>query len=65
MDVDEEEEVDSTQRLRKVPDFGIEVDFDMLSGDEREVSASPGACLRHTGGDGLGITSEPRTRSTW
>ncbi|KAH9976926.1 cohesin complex subunit psm1, partial [Russula compacta] len=36
MDVDEEEEVDSTQRLRKVPDFGIEVDFDMLSGDERE-----------------------------
>ncbi|KAH9991916.1 cohesin complex subunit psm1 [Russula vinacea] len=37
MDVDEEEEEgDSTQRLRKVPDFGIEVDFGILSTNERE-----------------------------
>jgi hypothetical protein len=40
MDVDEEEEEgDSTQRLRKVPDFGIEVDFGILSTNEREVRA--------------------------
>jgi structural maintenance of chromosome 1 len=39
MDVDEEEaEGDSTQRLRRVPDYGIEVDFEMLSANEREVS---------------------------
>ena len=46
MDVDgEEEESDSTQRLRKVPDFGIEVDFEILSANEREVSASGYACF--------------------
>ena len=39
MDVDEEEEGDAIQRLKKVPDFGIEVDFDILSTNEREVSA--------------------------
>jgi hypothetical protein len=39
MDVDEEEEGDMTQRLKKVPDYGIEVDFDILSANEREVSA--------------------------
>lgn len=39
MDVDEEEEGDTTQRLKKVPDYGIEVDFDILSANEREVSA--------------------------
>ena len=40
MDVDEEEEEgDSTQRLRRVPDYGIEVDFELLSATEREVSA--------------------------
>jgi hypothetical protein len=39
MDVDEEEEGDTTQRLKKVPDHGIEVDFDILSANEREVSA--------------------------
>jgi hypothetical protein len=38
MDVDEEEEEgDSTQRLRKVLDYGIEVDFGILSTNEREV----------------------------
>jgi len=37
MDVDEEEEEgDSTQRLRRVPDYGIEVDFEILSANERE-----------------------------
>lgn len=36
MDVDEDE--DGTQHPRKVPDFGIEVDFDTLEEDEREVS---------------------------
>jgi len=39
MDVDEEDEGDTLQRLKKVPDFGIEVDFDILSANEREVSA--------------------------
>jgi hypothetical protein len=38
MDVDEEDEGGhSTQRPRRVPDYGIEVDFDILSGDERGV----------------------------
>lgn len=44
MDVDEEEEGDTTQRLKKVPDFGIEVDFDILSANEREVSAFDSVC---------------------
>jgi len=35
MDVDEDE--DATQRPRRVPDYGIEVDFDKLDEDEREV----------------------------
>jgi structural maintenance of chromosome 1 len=39
MDVDEEEEGDTTQRLKKVPDYGIEVDFDILDANEREVSS--------------------------
>jgi structural maintenance of chromosome 1 len=40
MDVDEEEEEgDSTQRLRKVADYGIEVDFGILSANERENSS--------------------------
>lgn len=39
MDVDEEEEGVTTQRLKKVSDYGIEVDFDILSTNEREVSA--------------------------
>jgi hypothetical protein len=38
MDVDEEE--DGTQRPRRVQDFGIEVDFDSLDEDEREVHSS-------------------------
>ena len=39
MDVDEEEEEsDSAQRLRRVPDYGIDVDFELLSANEREVS---------------------------
>jgi len=37
MDVDEEEAGDSTQRLRSVPDYGLEIDFEMLSSGEREV----------------------------
>lgn len=45
MDVDEEEDGDTTQRLKKVPDFGIEVDFDILSANEREVSAFDRACF--------------------
>ena len=35
MDVDEDE--DGTQHPRKVQDFGIEVDFESLDEDEREV----------------------------
>jgi hypothetical protein len=45
MDVDEEEEGDTPQRLKKVPDYGIEVDFDILSANEREVSAVDSACF--------------------
>jgi structural maintenance of chromosome 1 len=38
MDVDEEDEAGhSTQRPRRVPDYGIEVDFDILGEDERGV----------------------------
>jgi hypothetical protein len=41
MDVDEEvEEGDSTQQFKRVPDYGIEVDFEILGADEREVSVS-------------------------
>ncbi|KAH9053337.1 cohesin complex subunit psm1 [Lactarius vividus] len=37
MDVDEEDaESGSTQRVKRVPDYGIEVDFEVLSGEERE-----------------------------
>jgi structural maintenance of chromosome 1 len=36
MEVDEDE--DGTQRPRKVQDFGIEVNFDSLDDDEREVN---------------------------
>jgi hypothetical protein len=40
MDVDEEdEEGDSTLHQRRVTDYGIEVDFELLSANEREVSA--------------------------
>lgn len=35
MDVDDEDE---TQRARDVQDYGIEVDFDSLGGDERAAS---------------------------
>jgi hypothetical protein len=46
MDVDEEEEEgDSTQHLRKVLDYGIEVDFGILSANEREVRKLDGACF--------------------
>jgi len=39
MDVDEEEEEgESAQRLMRVPDYGIEVDFELLNANEREVS---------------------------
>ena len=41
MDVDEEDaENGSSQRLKRVPDYGIEVDFEVLSGDEKEVSGA-------------------------
>lgn len=35
MDVDEDD--DGTQQVKKVADYGIEVDFDALDDDEREV----------------------------
>ena len=37
MDVDDDE---GTQRPRRVPDYGIKVDFEMLDDDEREVRAN-------------------------
>ena len=39
MDVDEDEE--STQRVKRVPDYGIEVDFDRLKDGYRDVSLPP------------------------
>ncbi|KAI0266211.1 cohesin complex subunit psm1 [Gloeopeniophorella convolvens] len=36
MDVDEEDEGDSTQRPKRVSDYGIEVDFEALDENERE-----------------------------
>ena len=46
MDVDEEEEEgDSAQHIKRVRDYGIEVDFDILSANEREVS-----CMSSTAG---------------
>ena len=36
MDVDEDDE--GTQRVKRVPDHGIEVDFDGLKDEDREVS---------------------------
>jgi hypothetical protein len=40
MDVDEEDDAEngSTQQPKRVHDYGIEVDFEVLSGEEREVS---------------------------
>jgi hypothetical protein len=39
VDVDEEDaESGSSQRLRRVSDYGIEVDFEVLGGEEREAS---------------------------
>lgn len=35
MDVDEDEQ--GTQRVKRVPDYGIEVNFDSLSDDDRDV----------------------------
>jgi structural maintenance of chromosome 1 len=35
MDVDEDE--DGTQRPKKIHDYGIEVDFEILDDDERKV----------------------------
>ena len=35
MDVDEDEQ--GTQRVKRVPDYGIEVDFDSLSDADRNV----------------------------
>lgn len=45
MDVDDDE---GTQRPRRVPDYGIEVDFDLLTDEEREVRTIfglPAICL--------------------
>ena len=38
MDVDEDDE--GTQRVKRVPDFGIEISFDALDEDEREVRSN-------------------------
>ena len=35
MDVDEDDQ--GTQRVKRVPDYGIEVDFDSLSDKDRDV----------------------------
>jgi hypothetical protein len=56
MDVDEDEE---TQQAKAVADYGIEVDFEFLDEDEREVS-----CLRYTSGLSL-IVSARMGRLRW
>lgn len=38
MDVDEDE--DATQRPKEVQDFGIEIDFENLDEDDREVGST-------------------------
>jgi structural maintenance of chromosome 1 len=38
MDVDEDE--DGIQQVKKVADYGIEVDFESLDDDERQVSTT-------------------------
>jgi len=67
MDVDEEEEEgDSAQRLRRVPDYGIEVDFEFLSANEREVSdlCLSATCCAPFLCDRPGVDAERRWRST-
>jgi structural maintenance of chromosome 1 len=65
MDVDEEEEEgDSTQRLRKVADYGIEVDFGILSANEREVRAFGGACSYTTVPFSYGMASASTQNSS-
>lgn len=39
MDVDEDDE--GTQHVKRVPDYGIEVDFSSLEDDEKEVRNIP------------------------
>ncbi|KAI0063838.1 cohesin complex subunit psm1 [Artomyces pyxidatus] len=39
MDVDEDGDEDATQRPKRVPDFGLEVDFESLDEDERKDSS--------------------------
>lgn len=53
MDVDEDE--DGAQAVRKVADYGIEVDFDALEDEEREVTANRASAS-------LG-TDDPRNRT--
>ena len=43
MDVDEDE--DGTQQVKKVADYGIEVDFETLDDDERQVVATASLTL--------------------
>ena len=44
MDVDEDDQ--GTQRVKRVPDYGIEVDFDSLSDEDRNVRCLIYALLR-------------------
>jgi hypothetical protein len=49
MDVDEEDaESGSSQRLKPVSDYRIEADFEVLSGEEREVSEATRAHVLET-----------------
>lgn len=43
MDVDGDE--DATQKVAPVKDYGVEVNFEDLEDDEREVSSAPGHTL--------------------
>lgn len=44
MEMDVDEDNDGTQHPRRVDDYGIEVDFEALDDDEREVSRSSDGC---------------------
>ena len=67
MDVDEEEAGDSTQRLRSVPDYGLEIDFEMLSSGEREVGriSAHGFDKRRPFLMWWPLDAEPFWRSAW
>jgi hypothetical protein len=48
MDVDEEDEGDSSQRPRRARDYGIEADFDSVDDDDLAVRTFPSKSVAYT-----------------